>query len=107
MFLVYKKNKCRTGFSVLPGEQSCDLGHESDLVACGKCVACLSAFTTLHMDTLQSYNHKHLMSVGGLLLFLENEQYSLLTSQDTFLTKLKEECCTLAKKLEQVSQKSR
>ncbi|XP_054432677.1 serologically defined colon cancer antigen 8 [Pteronotus mesoamericanus] len=37
----------------------------------------------------------------------ENEQYSLLTSQNTFLTKLKEECCTLAKKLEQVSQKSR
>lgn len=37
----------------------------------------------------------------------ENEQYSLLTSQNTFLTKLKEECCTLAKKLEQMSQKSR
>ncbi|XP_016056883.1 PREDICTED: serologically defined colon cancer antigen 8 [Miniopterus natalensis] len=37
----------------------------------------------------------------------ENEQYSLLTSQNTFLTKLKEECCTLAKKLEQISQKSR
>ncbi|XP_037678150.1 serologically defined colon cancer antigen 8 isoform X2 [Choloepus didactylus] len=37
----------------------------------------------------------------------ENEQYSLLTSQNTFLTKLKEECCTLAKKLEQICQKSR
>ncbi|XP_060499333.1 serologically defined colon cancer antigen 8 isoform X1 [Panthera onca] len=37
----------------------------------------------------------------------ENEQYSLLTSQNTFLTKLKEECCALAKKLEQISQKSR
>ncbi|XP_007947335.2 serologically defined colon cancer antigen 8 [Orycteropus afer afer] len=37
----------------------------------------------------------------------ENEQYSLLTSQNTFLIKLKEECCTLAKKLEQMSQKSR
>ncbi|XP_006898138.1 PREDICTED: serologically defined colon cancer antigen 8-like [Elephantulus edwardii] len=37
----------------------------------------------------------------------ENEQYSLLTSQNTFLMKLKEECCTLAKKLEQISQKSR
>ncbi|XP_032098291.1 serologically defined colon cancer antigen 8 isoform X3 [Sapajus apella] len=37
----------------------------------------------------------------------ENEQYLLLTSQNTFLTKLKEECCTLAKKLEQISQKSR
>ncbi|XP_032322417.1 serologically defined colon cancer antigen 8 isoform X5 [Camelus ferus] len=36
----------------------------------------------------------------------ENEQYSLLTSQNTCLTKLKEECCTLAKKLEQISQKS-
>ncbi|XP_069340647.1 serologically defined colon cancer antigen 8 isoform X3 [Eulemur rufifrons] len=37
----------------------------------------------------------------------ENEQYSLLNSQNTFLTKLKEEYCTLAKKLEQISQKSR
>ncbi|ERE73284.1 putative serologically defined colon cancer antigen 8 like protein [Cricetulus griseus] len=37
----------------------------------------------------------------------ENEQYLLLTSQNTFLTKLKEECCTLAKKLEKMSQKSR
>ncbi|KAM8812615.1 serologically defined colon cancer antigen 8 [Rhynchonycteris naso] len=37
----------------------------------------------------------------------ENEQYSLLTSQHTFLTKLKEEYSTLAKKLEQISQKSR
>ncbi|XP_053765368.1 serologically defined colon cancer antigen 8 isoform X4 [Panthera pardus] len=37
----------------------------------------------------------------------ENEQYSLLTSQNTFLTKLKEECCALAKKLEQIAQKSR
>ncbi|XP_060048042.1 serologically defined colon cancer antigen 8 isoform X3 [Erinaceus europaeus] len=37
----------------------------------------------------------------------ENEQFSLMTSQNTFLTKLKEECCTLAKKLEQISQKSR
>lgn len=41
------------------------------------------------------------------MLFLENEQYLLLTSQNTFLTKLKEECCTLAKKLEQISQKTR
>lgn len=41
------------------------------------------------------------------MLFLENEQYSLLTSQNSFLTKLKEECCMLAKKLEQISQKSR
>lgn len=41
------------------------------------------------------------------MLFLENEQYSLLTSQNTFLIKLKEECCTLAKKLEQISTKSR
>lgn len=41
------------------------------------------------------------------MLFLENEQYSLLTSQNSFLTKLKEECCLLAKKLEQISQKSR
>ncbi|KAL6090923.1 hypothetical protein STEG23_023796, partial [Scotinomys teguina] len=37
----------------------------------------------------------------------ENEQYSLLTSQNTFLTKVKEECCMLAKKLEKISQKSR
>ncbi|XP_049998905.1 serologically defined colon cancer antigen 8 isoform X2 [Alexandromys fortis] len=37
----------------------------------------------------------------------ENEQYSLLTSQNAFLTKLKEECCTLARKLEKISQKSR
>ncbi|XP_021121187.1 serologically defined colon cancer antigen 8 isoform X4 [Heterocephalus glaber] len=37
----------------------------------------------------------------------ENEQYSLMTSQNTFLIKLKEECCSLAKKLEQISQKSR
>ncbi|XP_043779961.1 serologically defined colon cancer antigen 8 isoform X8 [Cervus elaphus] len=37
----------------------------------------------------------------------ENEQYSLLTSQNSFMTKLKEECCMLAKKLEQISQKSR
>lgn len=37
----------------------------------------------------------------------ENEQYSLMTSQNTFLIKLKEECCTLVKKLEQISQKSR
>ncbi|GAB1285768.1 Serologically defined colon cancer antigen 8 homolog [Apodemus speciosus] len=37
----------------------------------------------------------------------ESEQYLLLTSQNTFLTKLKEECCTLAKKLEKVSLKSR
>ncbi|XP_028013895.2 serologically defined colon cancer antigen 8 isoform X3 [Eptesicus fuscus] len=37
----------------------------------------------------------------------ESEQYSLLTSQNAFLTKLKEECCTLAKKVEQISQKSR
>lgn len=80
---------------------------ESNLVAHGKCVAGLSAVTALLMDTLQCYNHKHLMLVGGLLLFLETEQYSLLASQNTFLTKLKEECCTLAKKLEQISQKSR
>ncbi|XP_029394305.1 serologically defined colon cancer antigen 8 isoform X1 [Mus pahari] len=37
----------------------------------------------------------------------ESEQYLLLTSQNTFLTKLKEECCILAKKLEKVSLKSR
>ncbi|KAM6165235.1 serologically defined colon cancer antigen 8 isoform 2-T2 [Erethizon dorsatum] len=37
----------------------------------------------------------------------ENEQYSLMTSQNTFLIKLKEECCSLVKKLEQISQKSR
>lgn len=37
----------------------------------------------------------------------ESEQYLLLTSQNTFLTKLKEECCLLAKKLEKVSLKSR
>ncbi|XP_038204625.1 serologically defined colon cancer antigen 8 [Arvicola amphibius] len=37
----------------------------------------------------------------------ENEQYSLLTSQNAFLTKLKEECRTLARKLEKISQKSR
>ncbi|XP_062066696.1 serologically defined colon cancer antigen 8 isoform X6 [Lepus europaeus] len=37
----------------------------------------------------------------------ENEQYSLMTSQNAFLTKLKEEYCTLAKKLDQISKKSR
>ncbi|XP_004626889.1 serologically defined colon cancer antigen 8 isoform X2 [Octodon degus] len=37
----------------------------------------------------------------------ENEQYSLMTSQNTFLIKLKEECCSLVKKLEQISKKSR
>ncbi|XP_010640888.1 serologically defined colon cancer antigen 8 isoform X2 [Fukomys damarensis] len=37
----------------------------------------------------------------------EKEQYSLMTSQNTFLIKLKEECCSLVKKLEQISQKSR
>lgn len=37
----------------------------------------------------------------------ENEQYSLMTSQNTFLIKLKEECSSLVKKLEQISQKSR
>nr|AAO39847.1 slinky [Rattus norvegicus] len=37
----------------------------------------------------------------------DSEQYLLLTSQNTFLTKLKEECCILAKKLEKVSLKSR
>uniref|UniRef100_A0A673T9C8 Serologically defined colon cancer antigen 8 n=1 Tax=Suricata suricatta TaxID=37032 RepID=A0A673T9C8_SURSU len=37
----------------------------------------------------------------------ENEQYSLMASQNIFLTKLKEEYCALAKKLEQISQKSR
>lgn len=37
----------------------------------------------------------------------DSEQYLLLTSQNTFLTKLKEECCILAKKLEKVSVKSR
>uniref|UniRef100_A0ABK0KW10 SHH signaling and ciliogenesis regulator SDCCAG8 n=1 Tax=Rattus norvegicus TaxID=10116 RepID=A0ABK0KW10_RAT len=40
-------------------------------------------------------------------LHLTSEQYLLLTSQNTFLTKLKEECCILAKKLEKVSLKSR
>lgn len=37
----------------------------------------------------------------------ESEQYSLMTSQNTFLIKLKEECCSLVKKMEQISQKSR
>uniref|UniRef100_A0A6I8N291 Serologically defined colon cancer antigen 8 n=1 Tax=Ornithorhynchus anatinus TaxID=9258 RepID=A0A6I8N291_ORNAN len=37
----------------------------------------------------------------------ENELYSLLTSQNAFLAKLKEECCTLAKKLEKMTEKSR
>ncbi|XP_013375768.1 PREDICTED: serologically defined colon cancer antigen 8 isoform X3 [Chinchilla lanigera] len=37
----------------------------------------------------------------------ENEQYSLMTSQNTFLIKLKEECSSLVKKLEQISKKSR
>ncbi|XP_039093426.1 serologically defined colon cancer antigen 8 isoform X1 [Hyaena hyaena] len=37
----------------------------------------------------------------------ESEQYSLMTSQNIVLTKLKEECCALVKRLEQISQKSR
>ncbi|XP_012859415.3 serologically defined colon cancer antigen 8 isoform X1 [Echinops telfairi] len=37
----------------------------------------------------------------------EKEQYLLMTSQNTFLTKLRKECCTLAKRLEDISQKSR
>ncbi|XP_012586381.1 PREDICTED: serologically defined colon cancer antigen 8 isoform X2 [Condylura cristata] len=37
----------------------------------------------------------------------ENEQYSLLTSQNTLLKKFMEECNTIVKKLEQTSQKSR
>ncbi|NXL65631.1 SDCG8 protein, partial [Chordeiles acutipennis] len=36
-----------------------------------------------------------------------NELDSLLTSQNTFIAKLKEECCTLARKLEQMSEKYR
>ncbi|NXN09990.1 SDCG8 protein, partial [Indicator maculatus] len=36
-----------------------------------------------------------------------NELESLLTSQNTFITKLKEECCMLARKLEQKSEKYR
>ncbi|XP_055003490.1 serologically defined colon cancer antigen 8 isoform X2 [Sorex araneus] len=37
----------------------------------------------------------------------ENEQFSLMISQNTILKKLKEECCTLAEKLEQIYQKNR
>ncbi|XP_074846192.1 serologically defined colon cancer antigen 8 isoform X3 [Carettochelys insculpta] len=36
-----------------------------------------------------------------------NELDSLLTSQNTFIAKLKEECCTLARKLEHVTKKHR
>ncbi|XP_055570513.1 serologically defined colon cancer antigen 8 isoform X4 [Falco cherrug] len=36
-----------------------------------------------------------------------NEQDSLLTSQNKFIAKLKEECCMLARKLEQMSEKYR
>uniref|UniRef100_A0A8C8R9G8 Serologically defined colon cancer antigen 8 n=1 Tax=Pelusios castaneus TaxID=367368 RepID=A0A8C8R9G8_9SAUR len=36
-----------------------------------------------------------------------NELDSLLTSQNTFIAKLKEECCTLARKLERVTDKNR
>ncbi|XP_042651536.1 serologically defined colon cancer antigen 8 isoform X1 [Tyto alba] len=36
-----------------------------------------------------------------------NELDSLLTSQNTFIAKLKEECCVLARKLEQMSEKYR
>ncbi|XP_074752955.1 serologically defined colon cancer antigen 8 isoform X3 [Athene noctua] len=36
-----------------------------------------------------------------------NELDSLLTSQNTFISKLKEECCLLARKLEQMSEKYR
>uniref|UniRef100_A0A8D0FYE5 Serologically defined colon cancer antigen 8 n=1 Tax=Strix occidentalis caurina TaxID=311401 RepID=A0A8D0FYE5_STROC len=36
-----------------------------------------------------------------------NELDSLLTSQNTFISKLKEECCVLARKLEQMSEKYR
>ncbi|XP_060099604.1 serologically defined colon cancer antigen 8 isoform X2 [Heteronotia binoei] len=36
-----------------------------------------------------------------------NELDSLLSSQNTFISKLKEECCTLAKKLEYISEKNR
>uniref|UniRef100_A0A8C3SC37 Serologically defined colon cancer antigen 8 n=1 Tax=Chelydra serpentina TaxID=8475 RepID=A0A8C3SC37_CHESE len=36
-----------------------------------------------------------------------NELDSLLTSQNTFIAKLKEECCTLARKLEHVTEKNR
>ncbi|XP_054675170.1 serologically defined colon cancer antigen 8 isoform X2 [Grus americana] len=36
-----------------------------------------------------------------------NELDSLLTSQNTFIAKLKEECCMLARKLEQMSEKHR
>lgn len=36
-----------------------------------------------------------------------NELDSLLTSQNTFIAKLKEECCILARKLEQMAEKYR
>lgn len=76
----------------------------SDVVTLGK-VQGYEALSTGHWKTAEQ-RHKHLILVG-LLLFLENEQYSLLTSQNAFLTKLKEECRTLARKLEKISQKSR
>ncbi|XP_056670151.1 serologically defined colon cancer antigen 8 isoform X13 [Monodelphis domestica] len=37
----------------------------------------------------------------------ENERYSLLSSQNAFMAKLKEECCMLAEKLEEITDKSR
>ncbi|XP_043861312.1 LOW QUALITY PROTEIN: serologically defined colon cancer antigen 8 [Dromiciops gliroides] len=37
----------------------------------------------------------------------ESERFSLLKSQNTFMAKLKEECCMLAEKLEEITDKSR
>ncbi|XP_074078989.1 serologically defined colon cancer antigen 8 isoform X2 [Macrotis lagotis] len=37
----------------------------------------------------------------------ESERFSLLSSQNTFMAKLKEECCILAQKLEEITDKSR
>uniref|UniRef100_A0A4X2KIV4 Serologically defined colon cancer antigen 8 n=2 Tax=Vombatus ursinus TaxID=29139 RepID=A0A4X2KIV4_VOMUR len=37
----------------------------------------------------------------------ESEQFSLLSSQNTFMAKLKEECCMLAQKLEEITGKNR
>ncbi|XP_072503707.1 serologically defined colon cancer antigen 8 isoform X7 [Notamacropus eugenii] len=37
----------------------------------------------------------------------ESEQFLLLTSQNTFMAKLKEQCCMLAQKLEEITEKNR
>ncbi|XP_068920565.1 serologically defined colon cancer antigen 8 isoform X2 [Petaurus breviceps papuanus] len=37
----------------------------------------------------------------------ESERFSLLSSQNTFMAKLKEECCMLAQKLEEITEKHR